>query len=141
MSPWKAVLAVALGFEFRRLIGRLPELATFALIDRFQIYERHFGAYRFLASTGIDIGHLITFVLVGSLVALIARGREMAPAVALGLIYAGMAVVGSVSFVMKSHEFIYLLRLSWYFSDAFAIVLGAMIVRVLRSNPTRLAPQ
>ena len=140
-APWTTVFAVVAGFEFRRLIGPRMEPAIFALIDRWQIYEHHYGTYRFLASTGLDIGHLMTYLLVGALVAFIARRSEMAPAVALGLIYAGMTVVGSVWFVLKSHEFAYLLRLSWYFSDALAVVVGAALVRIFRSNRTRLTVQ
>jgi len=140
-SPWTTIFAVIAGFEFRRLIGPRMEPAIFALIDRWQIYDHHFSIYLFLASTGLDIGHLITYLMVGALVAFIARRSEMSPAVALGLIYAGMAVVGSVWFVLKSHEFAYLLRLSWYFSDAFAVVAGAALVRISRSHRTRLAVQ
>jgi hypothetical protein len=140
-SPWWTALAIIVGFEFRRLLGPLPQRAIFAIIERTNVFENHYGTYKFLASTGIDIGHLITFLMVGLLVGLIARRREMAPALALGLIYTGMAVVASVWFVMKSHEFAYLLRMSWYFSDAFAVVIGAGLVRTLRWNSPRLAPQ
>lgn len=140
-SPWKTAMAVVVGFEFRRLMGRLTEPAIFALIDRFQIYEHHFGTYRFLASTGIDIGHLITFLMVGSLAALIARRSEMAAAISLSLIYAGMAAVASMLLLAKSHDFTCLIRLSWNGSDAFAIILGAIVVRILRWNVNRLAAQ
>ena len=138
-SPWKTAAAVAAGFAFRKLVGRLVEPAIFAMIDRTNVVENHFGVYRFLASTGIDIAHLITFFLVGLLVGFIARRREVAPALALGLIYAVMAAVASVWFVTRSHEFAYLLRLSWYFSDSFAIVMGAVLVRTLRQSGRRVA--
>jgi hypothetical protein len=140
-SPWRIGLAIILGFEFRRLLGPLPGRAMFAIIERTNVFENHYGIYRFLASTAIDIGHLITYLLVGLLVGLIARRRELAPALVLGLIYAVMAAVASVWFVTRSHEFAYLLRLSWYFSDSLAIVLGAVLVRTLRRNESRLAAQ
>ena len=140
-SPWKTAVAVAVGFGFRKLIARQVGPAIFAFVDQFHISQNHFEVYRFLASTGIDIGHLLAFFMVGLLVGLIAWRREMAPALALGLIYAGMAVFASVWFVTRSHEFAYLLRLSWYFSDSFAIVLGAAVVRTLRASRMRLAPQ
>lgn len=133
-APWTTAAAIVAGFVFRRLIGRLPEVAIFFLIDRLQIYEHHFTTYRFLASTGIDIGHLITFLLVGFLVALVARRREVAPAIVLGLIFAGMAVIASVSHVIRSDDYAYLWRLSWYFSDALAVIVGAVTVRTLRSK-------
>ena len=132
-APWRIGSAIILGFEFRRLLGPRVEPPIFAFIERYNIFENHFGAYRFLTSTGIDIGHLITFFMVGLLVGLIAWRREMAPALALGLIYGCMALAASVWFVTRSHEYAYLLRLSWYFSDAFAVVVGAVLVRVVRS--------
>ena len=133
-SPWTTAAAIIAGFAFRKLIARLPEAAIFFFIERFQIFQRHFGAYRFLASTGIDIGHLITFLLAGALVAFVARRREVAPAIVLGLIFAGMAVVASVSVVIRFNDYAYLWRLSWYFSDAIAVVVGAVVVRTLRSD-------
>jgi hypothetical protein len=140
-SPWKIAAAAALGFEFRRLIARLPERAIFALIEQTRLYEHHFKAYEFFASTGIDIAHLISFVVVGSVVAFIARRSEIPPAIALGLVYVGMAIFASVVYVTRTHHFEYLPRLLWTFSDAFAIVVGAIAVRMLRSNPSRLASQ
>ena len=113
----------------------------FFLIDRFQISEHHFGTYRFMASTAMNIGHLITFLLVGFLVALVVRRREVAPAIVLGLIFAGMAVVASVLYVIRSDDYAYLWRLSWYFSDALAVIAGAVVVRKLRSDPARLSAQ
>lgn len=141
-SPWTTALVVVVGYELRkRVMAHLPERAIFALVDRFDLAANHFTVYRFLASTGIDIGHLITFLLVGLAVGLIARRREMAPALVLGFIYAVMAVVASVWFVSRSHEFAYLLRLSWYFSDALAIVTGAAIVRTFRMGRAHIAVQ
>ena len=140
-SPWKIALAVAVGFGFRKLVARQVGTAMFAFIDRYNISENHFGVYRFLASTGLDIAHLIMFLIVGLAVGLIARRREMAPALVLGFIYAVMAVVASVWVVSRSHEVVYLLRLSWYFSDTLAIVMGAAIVRTLRGHGKRVATQ
>ena len=141
-SPWRIASAVAVGFGFQKVGARLVGPAMFAFIDRYNISENHFGVYRFLASTGLDIAHLITFLMVGSLVALVAKKREMAPALTLGVIYAGMTVVASAFFLFKSHEFAYLpTRLSWYFSDALAVAMGALVVRTLRGNGRRLATQ
>jgi hypothetical protein len=131
-SPWLITAAVALGFLLRRLIGRLPEFATFALVDKFDIYEHHFSVYRFLASTCLDIEHALTFLLVGCVVGLLARRREMAAAIALAMIFGGMAMLGSVSFVIRGGDYTSLLRLSWYFTDALAVVLGGVIVRTAR---------
>lgn len=141
-SPWTTAVVVVIGFELRKqVMAHLPERMIFALVDRFDLGANHFAVYRFLSSTGIDIGHLITFLMVGLAVGLIARRREMAPALVLGFIYAVMAVIASVWVVSRSHELAYLLRLSWYFSDALAIVMGAAIVRTLRMGRVHLAAQ
>jgi len=133
-APWSTTAAVVGGFLLRQLTGRLPEPAIFLLIDRYQIYEHHFEIYKFLASTGIDIGHLIAFLFVGLIVALGAKGREMAATIVLGIIFGAMAVVGSLYMVTTTGDYAYLWRLSWYFSDSFAIVMGAVIVRTYRSS-------
>jgi hypothetical protein len=132
-APALTILAVVAGLAFRKLAAPRIEPAMFALIDSTHVYEHHFGLYRFLASTGLDIAHLLVFLLAGVLVGVIARRRELAPAIALGLIYAGMTLVALVFVIVKLHDYAHLLRLSWYFSDDFAIVFGAALVRTMRS--------
>jgi hypothetical protein len=122
----------------RGLIGRLPERAIFAVVERYRIYEHHFEIYRFLASTGIDIGQLITFAFVGIVVALLAKEREMAATIALALIFGAMSVFAAVFIVTTTGDYASLWRLSWYFADSFAIVIGGAIVRVRRSAATTL---
>src|SRR5262249_45261853 len=131
-SPWLTTVAVAAGFLLRRLAARLPELATFALLDRFRIYEHHFSIYKFLASTAIDIEHALTFLFVGCVVGMLAKKREMAAAIALAMIFAGMAVLGSVSYLIRGGDLTSLWRLSWYFTDALAVVVGGVIIRAAR---------
>jgi len=133
-APVITILAVAAGFAFRRLIAPQIGPALFAFIERTQLPEHHFGAYRFLASTGIDIAHLFVFLMAGVLVAVIARRHAMAPAMVLSLIYAGMTVFATCFVVAKFHDLGSVMRLKWYFSDDFAIVFGAALVRTIRSN-------
>jgi hypothetical protein len=135
-APWPTVLAALAGFLLRRLVSRLPDYATFALVDKLGIYPHHFGLYRFLASTALDIEHVLTFLLIGCFVALLARRREMAPAVLLALVWAAMSIVGSVFGAIKSEDYGTLFRLSWYFTDSLAIILGALMVRTVRPHPT-----
>jgi hypothetical protein len=139
VAPWSTSAAVAGGFLLRRLLGRVPDFVTFSFIERSHIHKNHFAAYRFLASTGIDVEHVITFLLVGCVVALVARRREMAPAIALAMIFGGMALVASLLVVIRGGDYVYLLRLGWYVTDSLAVVLGAALVRMLRSNETPLS--
>ena len=130
-APWLTTAAVAGGFFLRKVVARLVEPPIFAVLEKYHVYEHHFSMYMFFASTGIDIGHLITFLFVGFVVAFVARGREMVATMALGLIFGAMVVVsipvdGDVWYGMP------LSRLMWYFSDSLAIVIAGAIVRTHR---------
>jgi hypothetical protein len=131
VKPWKTFAAVASGFLLRKLVARLPEPAIFWLVDRFQIYDRHFEIYRFMASTAIDIAHLATFFLIGLVVALAARDREIPATAALGFLYAAMAVSGCIVMATRGH-FDWLPRMTWYLSDSLVIVVAGAMVRASR---------
>jgi hypothetical protein len=133
VAPWSTSAAVAGGFLLRGLVARLPGLAIFAVLEKYHIPENHFSAYVFFATTGIDIGQVITFLFVGWVVAFGAKGREMAATVTLGLIFAAMAIVGSVANVTRTGDYALLWGLVWYFTDAFAVILGGAIVRTRSS--------
>jgi hypothetical protein len=132
-APWMTAAAVVGGFLLRRLVGHLAESAIFAVVERFlAFFEHHFSTYMFFASTGIDIGQIITFLFIGFVVAFAAREREMVATMALGLIYGAMAVVGSVYVVTRTGDTASLWRLTWFFADAFAIVIAGAVVRTHR---------
>jgi hypothetical protein len=139
-APWLAGAAVLGGFWLRKLIGPLVEPAIFAVIERFQLFQHHFGIYLFLASTGIDIGHIIAFLFIGFVVAFVARRNEMVATIALALLYAALAVFASIYIVARTGNNAYLWRLMWYFADSFAIVVAGVIVRTNRlATSSRLA--
>jgi hypothetical protein len=77
-------------------------------------------------------------MFVGCIVALAAKGREMVSTMALGLVFGAMAVVGSLVMVTRTGDYAFLGRLTWYFADSFAIVIGGAIVRTRRSAATTL---
>ncbi|MGB7549642.1 MAG: hypothetical protein WBM14_18050 [Terracidiphilus sp.] len=117
----------------RKLVGPLIGSATFAVLERYHVFfEYHFSAYMFFASTGLDIEHLITFLLIGFIVAFAAREREMVATMTLGLIYGTMAVVGFIYAMTRTGNDALLWRLTWIFADAFAIVIAGAIVRTQR---------
>jgi hypothetical protein len=131
-APWMTTAAVVGGFLLRKLLGPLVEPPIFAVLERYRVFEHHFGTYMFFASTGVDIGHLITFLFIGFAVALVSRQREMVATMVLGLIFGAMAVVGSVYMVTRTGNDAFLWRLTWYFADAFAIVIAGAVVRTHR---------
>jgi hypothetical protein len=131
-APWLTTAAVAGGFFLRRVVGRLVEPTIFGVIEKYHVYEHHFSTYMFFASTGIDIGHLITFLFVGFMVVLVARGREMVATMILGLIFGAMMVVAFPVVVTRFGYGTALSRQMWNFSDALAIVITGVIVRTHR---------
>lgn len=141
-SPCLTAFAVAAGFLLRRTLGPLVDPAMFALIERFQLFDRHFDAYRFLASTGIDLAHLIAFLIVGFVVAFVAREAEIVATTILAMIYAAMAIFASAYIVSKTGDAAMLWRLTWYFADSCAVVVAGVIVRTERiihvSGPSRI---
>lgn len=140
-APLLTAVAAIGGFLLRRLLARVPDLATFAILGRCDIYEHHFGLYRFLTSTALDIEHVCTFLLVGGFVAVVARKRAMAPAVLLAIFYTALALFGSTYAAIRSGDYVLLWRLSWYLTDSLAIVAGAAVIGSLgalrTSRPVR----
>ena len=117
----------------RRLVASSVGPATFAVLERYpDFFEHHFRAYRFFASTGLDVEHLVTFFLIGLIVALVAREREMVATAMLALVFAGMAIVASVYIGIRFGYDASVWRLTWYLSDSFAIVVAGAIVRTRR---------
>ena len=80
----------------------------------------------FFASTGIDIGHLITFLFIGFVVAFAARGRELVATMSLGLFWGALTVVSFPAVVMRSGYGIALSRATVYFADSLAIVIAGV---------------
>jgi hypothetical protein len=128
-APWLTTAAVAGGFFLRKLVAPWVEPPIFAVLEKYHVYEHHFSMYMFFASTGIDIGHFITFLFVGFIVAIVARGREMVATTTLGLIFGAMIVVALPVEVMRFGYAMPLSRVMVYFADSLAIVIAGVIVR------------
>jgi hypothetical protein len=138
IAPWSTTAGVVGGFLTRRLLAGLPERTIFAVLHRYPVYQYHFKTYMFFATTGIDIGHFITFLCVGCVVTFVAKGTGMAATMLLSLIFGVMAVVGCLYVVNRTGDLESLWRLTWYFADSLAIVIGGAIVRTRRLSATTL---
>jgi hypothetical protein len=121
-APWMTAAAVVGGFLLPKLVLPLVTSAIFAVLERYQVAEHHFSTYVFFASTGIDIGYLIAFLLIGFAVAFASRQREMVVTITLALIEWAMIVVASVYVVTTTGHGALLWRSTWYFADCFVIV-------------------
>lgn len=140
-APWLTTAAVAGGFFLRKLVAPWVEPPIFAVLEKYQVYEHHFNVYMFFASTGIDIGHLITFLLIGFVVAFMAKGREMVATISLGLFWAALTVVSFPAVVMRIGYGTALSREMVYLADSLAIVIAGVIVRTRRLGSRTRHPQ
>lgn len=132
-APWMTVAAVAGGYALRKLVAPRVGPATFGVLERWHVFfGRHFGAYLFFASTGLDIEHLITFLLIGFVVAFAAKEREIVATTMLAIIFGAIALAGSIYGATRTGNYMLLWRLTWYFADSFAVVVAGAIVRMHR---------
>ncbi len=131
-APLLTTTAIVGGFLLRKLVGPLVGPAIFAVLEWGKVYDHHFTTYLFFAQTGIDIAHLITFSVIGFVVALAAREREMVATITLGSIFAAMAVVAFVYIISGAGDSAVLWRLPWYAGDSFAIVIAGAVVKTRR---------
>ena len=135
-APWLTVAAVLLGFLLMRFAFRLPEQAIMAVLDRYQVYDHHFDVYKFWISDGIVIGLVFLSTLIGCIVAVVAKGREMTATMALGFIRAALGVIGAVMMVVLYEHNWTLWPMLHQFAFAIATVVGGVIVRTWRLAAT-----
>ena len=136
--PWTAV-ALLLGFLLSWFSAGLPGQLIVALLRTQRPYSsRHYEAYVWLLAYGIPIVSITQSLLIGCVVALLARGREMVAAIALSLLRA--APIAWLLFIFfgrtpLARPVIPFLG-TFLFSralDLIGIVIGGVIVRKARS--------
>jgi|HubBroStandDraft_1064217.scaffolds.fasta_scaffold104814_1 hypothetical protein len=140
-APWTMAAAIVGGFLLHGFLSGLPEKFLSAVTDRYLMFwSAHFQAYTWVLN-GVGIAHLMASLLVGCMVALAAKGREMVATMALALVFCGMVAAALVW--VATRRPIDVAWLLWASSGPFAIVMGGFIVRTRRSrnrdsSPTRL---
>ena len=139
IAPWSTAAAVVGGFVLLGFVSGLPELALFAVLHRYRVFDHHFDAYVFFATDGILIGHIIASMFVGCIVALVAKGREMVATMTLALVLCVMAGAAYLAWIARhwptDDAIVWML---WQCAGPFAIVVGGAIVRTRRSAATHL---
>lgn len=133
VSPWWTAAVVVGGLFLHRFAGVLTEKTIFAVLTRYRVFDHHFNAYVFFASTGIEIGRLVSSVLVGCMVALAAKRKEMATTAMLDLVLCLMAAA-ALFVSLSTGPYFFLWTLPWHCAEWLAIAIGAAIVRTLRSG-------
>ena len=142
VAPWSTSAAVVGGYLLGSFVTGLPDKVLSAVTDRYLGYwSNHFNAYMFWATDGMWIAHLILSMLVGCIVALAAKGREMVATMTLGLVLCAMVGVAYFAWVAKHWPMD--LALSWMLFQCtrpFATIVGGVVVRTHRSaSRTRLS--
>jgi hypothetical protein len=139
---WPAV-ALLLGLLLSRFSAGLPEQLIVALLRTQRPYSnRHYDAYVWLLTYGIPFVSIAQSLLIGCVVAVLARGREMVAIMALSILRA--ATIAWVLFIVFGHapptRPVIPFLAPFLFSralDLIGIVIAGVIVRKARSASAR----
>jgi len=135
-APSSMVCAVAGGFFLLWFGAGVPADVIFAVIHKFPIYPDHWKAYVFWVTDGILIANLLESILIGCIVALVAKDREMVATITLGLATVALSA-GLALWWLAGQQLDYTFLLPQIVNlliHTIAIVLGGVIVREFRSS-------
>jgi hypothetical protein len=135
------ITAVVIGaFLLRWFVSRLSSPAINGAIDaaleRYRVYEHDPQAYLFWLTSSMLIVRLILNTLIGFLVAVVAKGREMTATMTLGLVGVVLAIHAHVVTVVETGDYGVLWTLPHTFAFSIAIVVAGATVRTYRSAVT-----
>lgn len=135
-APWSTSGTVIGGFLLLRLAHWLPGILLNVLTDKYLMYwSNHFQTYLWLLKA-LFPAYLITSLLTGCVLALVAKKREMIATMALGIVLCGLILFGYLSVLAKTGDLYFLWRVPWALSDPLAIIMGGIVVRQFRLHVT-----
>jgi hypothetical protein len=139
-APWLMAAAVVGGFWLHGFVSGLPDKALSLVTDRYVwFWSRHFQAYLWVLN-GMAIAHLMASLLVGCMVALVAKGREMVATMMLALVFCAMSAAAFLW--VATHGPMYGVPwMLWSCAGPFAIMVGGVIVRTRRSRKRDSSPK
>lgn len=136
-APWTITAVVTGGFLLRWFVSWLSDPAMNrgidAALDRYRLYEYSPQAYVFWLTGSMLVVRLILNALIGFLVAVVAKGREMAATMTLGLIGSVLAIQAALLTVGRTGDFGVLWTLPHTFAFSMTIVVAGATVRTYRS--------
>ncbi len=131
-APWSTTAAVVGGYLLGAFFSGLPDKILSVVTDRYLSYwSIHFKAYMFWATHGMLVAHLIASLIVGCIVALASKQRELVVTMTLALLHC--TLIGAAMIWVAAHQHLDIAWLLWSCADPFAIVVGGIIVRMRRS--------
>jgi hypothetical protein len=140
VAPWSILGSVVGGFLLMRFGSRLPEQVMIALLRAQRPYSTaHYNAYVFWVTDGILIARLVESMLVGCVVAMAAKGKELVATTTLSLIVVaviGMGWAQSAGFWPEDSIGVSRILVSTL-EHPLMIVTGGALVRIGRWAPAR----
>ncbi len=130
-APFTMIGAVVGGSLLTGLF-RFFQPAMTTVLDRLHLYENHPGAYIFFLSYGMLVGRIALYALIGIVVAVIAKGKEITATLVLSFIGTALTAAGFL-FMMARNVHFWWGMIPWSFASQLAIVIGGAIVRMGRS--------
>jgi hypothetical protein len=139
VAPWIIAAAVVMGFLLLRFGSGLPEKLVVALLRTQRPYSNtRVDAYMLFLTWGILIGRLIESMIIGCIVAVAAKDREIVATTTLGLVFGALTGLGLMLLAGQWLENAYLIPfLVNQFCSSIMIVVGGVIVRESRSAMAR----
>ncbi len=140
LVPGSGLGPVLAGFLLLRFGGGLSERLIFAVLHSFRIYPNHWKLYVFWVTDGLVLGRVLESLLVGGLVGLIAKRREVPAAATLGLVqFLFTEILFFASLLRNGFDFPFLPQLFLsLLINALAVLLGGYIVQEIRAARTHL---
>jgi hypothetical protein len=131
-APWMTFTTAVGGLVLRFLVGRLVGYVTFAVLHRYGVFFEH---HHFTVFLFFNVEHLITFLLIGLIIAFVAGEREIVITTMLAFIFGASVIVGSTYGAVRYGIDPIFWRLTCYLGDLFVIVVAGAIVRTHRLAP------
>jgi hypothetical protein len=131
-APRPTIAVVLGGFFLGRVVSGLPHRLLSVVTDRYLFYwSNHFKIYMILATDGMMMMHVMSSLLVGCMVALAAKRRELVATISLALISAALitsAVIWATIHLPGQGW------MAWAYADSVAFIVGGIIVRIRRTS-------
>jgi hypothetical protein len=137
-APWRIAGAVLLGRLLLPFGFILPEKIIVAVLRVFPVYPNYdhknvVALWMFWVPLAIDIGWVIAPIIIGCIVAVVAKGREMISTMTLGFSFLALRLVA----IIVNRPGRILTRPDILFGLIAAFAIGGVIVREIRSALSR----
>jgi len=135
-APLLMLVAVVGGLWSIGFATTLSQHATRTFLDAHGIYQSHPDAYLFWSKFPLRLGRLIICALVGCVVAIAAKRREMQVVTALSVAQLAMFFVAAVAVIARGGEWFhwFVVMFKWNTLCSIATAVGGLIVKVCRSR-------